>query len=352
MFYSRFAKGKAPAGLKSLDLSGIADMIKTGKVKNIAFLTGAGVSVAAGIPDFRSAGGMYDTLRPDLLTATERQRMMMKMDPTAVVSWEVFKDNAFPYLELRRPFILGTAERKWKPTLAHWFIKVCDDKKLLRRLYTQNIDGLDYPLGIDDEKIVPVHGTMGKASCEFCGAGYPIDKFREEVEAKIKDIYKTDRKAPKESTNIPCLECRKPGVKPSTVLYGSSLPESFSSCLEEDFPENVDLIIVMGTSLTVSPANTVPFHAEDSCLRLVVNREPVGQDLGIRYGSNAVRDVFGAGDCDDVILKLAGELGWLSELTKYKSQMAKKSQIVLAKALKVEKEGSEAKGSRMSEDEV
>mmetsp|Transcript_5930 Transcript_5930/g.11880 ORF Transcript_5930/g.11880 Transcript_5930/m.11880 type:complete len:345 (-) Transcript_5930:1808-2842(-) len=310
-YYSRIPKGKAPPGLKSLDLPGVADMIKTGKVKNIAFLTGAGVSVAAGIPDFRSAGGMYDTLRPNLLTATERQRMMMKADPTSVVSWDVFANNQFPYLELRRPFILGTAERKWKPTLAHWFVKVCDDKKLLRRLYTQNIDGLDYPLQIDDDKIVPVHGTMGKASCEFCGAEYPIDQFRKEVEAKVKDIYKTDQKAPKESTNILCLECNMPGVKPSTVLYGRSLPDSFSDCLEKDFPKNVDLVIVMGTSLTVSPANTVPLLARESCLRLVVNREPVGQGLGIRYGSNAVRDVFGAGDCDDVIAKLAGELGWL-----------------------------------------
>lgn len=60
-----------------------------------------------GIPDFRSPGGMYDSLRPELLTATAKQRTMMKMDPTSVVSWDLFQENQLPYLELRRPFILG-----------------------------------------------------------------------------------------------------------------------------------------------------------------------------------------------------------------------------------------------------
>ena len=60
---------------------------------------------------------MHDTLRPELITATPSQRRLMQMDPTYVVSKEIFMENAFPYLEVRRPFILGIRDRKWKPTI-------------------------------------------------------------------------------------------------------------------------------------------------------------------------------------------------------------------------------------------
>lgn len=63
-------------------------------------MTGAGISVEAGIPDFRSAGGMYDTLKPDLLTATPQQKLQMEIDPTYVVEFGMFKQNQFPYLEV------------------------------------------------------------------------------------------------------------------------------------------------------------------------------------------------------------------------------------------------------------
>ena len=68
-------------------------------------------------PDFRSPGGMYDTLRTDLITATDKQRRLMELDPTYVVEKNMFMPTAFPYLEVRRPFILGVRDRKWKPTI-------------------------------------------------------------------------------------------------------------------------------------------------------------------------------------------------------------------------------------------
>ena len=117
----------------------LAAAILSGHVRKIAFLSGAGISTASGIPDFRSAGGMYDTLRPELITATPLQRKMMKDDPTLVVTYSLFVENQFPYLEVRRPFILGTAEKRWKATLSHFFMKVVDEKGLLTRVYTQNI---------------------------------------------------------------------------------------------------------------------------------------------------------------------------------------------------------------------
>ena len=222
----------------------IARYVKSPQCKSIVFLTGAGLSTGAGIPDFRSVGGMYDTLRPELLTATEEQRRMMKSVETHVVSAELFAETPLPYLELRRPFILGTQEEKWKPTLGHrsieLFARKLPDK--FTRLYTQNIDGLDYqcstgtlhkePRGSKDgsgsvpvEKIIPVHGSMATVTCEACGAQDPMDygTFCSLVRSQIKDIYGSDSDAPSESTPILCPVCKKSALKPSTVLYGNSV---------------------------------------------------------------------------------------------------------------------------------
>jgi hypothetical protein len=65
---------------------------------------------------------MYDTLKPELLTATEAQRSYMRADPTAVVSSDIFEANQFPYMELRRPFILAMGTGLWKPTIAHLYV--------------------------------------------------------------------------------------------------------------------------------------------------------------------------------------------------------------------------------------
>ena len=318
-----------PGTLPSLDLKGLAHFIKSGQCKSIAFLTGAGVSVAAGIPDFRSPGGMYDTLQPHLLSADATEQGWMRQDPTAVVSWDLFRRNQLCYLELRRPFILGLAERKWKATLSHYFARLCHDKGLLTRLYTQNIDGLDFQTGVPESRIVSVHGTMGTISCEYCKAPVPTDEFQLWVRQSIKDIYKMDDSAPAESTPIPCPSCKKPGLKPDTVLYGRHLPARFFQLRETDFPD-VDLLIVAGTSLTVSPANSVVQELPSPRPRLVVNREPVGQELGIEYGAQSTRDVFCGGDCDEVFLELCSELGWLEDLRKFQGEMAEQSATLLA----------------------
>jgi NAD-dependent SIR2 family protein deacetylase len=310
----------------------IIDGIRDGRFRNIAVLTGAGISVASGIPDFRSPGGMYDTLRPELLTATPAQRRMMSADRTAVVDIDLFKDNQFPYLEVRRPFILGTAEKKWKPTIAHFFFRLLQDKGILRRIYTQNIDGLQFDCGIPDEKIVAVHGTISEAACEKCGNICPKDRFITAVRENIINIYDpNDPEAPRSSTNICCLSCGAPQVKPRTVLFGTSLPRNFFSCAGEDFPDNVDLLIVAGTSLVVMPAGGLVGAVSYSTPRVVVNLEQVGTELGLEYNeSDRQRDYFVEGKTDDVFLNLTKELGWISDLMVFGGEMAPQSQIKLS----------------------
>merc|ERR1711871_9788 len=137
-----------------------------------------------------------------------------------------------------------------------------DQRKLLR-LLTQNIDGLDYMLDIPSEKICDVHGSLGRVGCEGCGVEMSMEKFRTAVKSNIKDIYGTDASAPPKSQGIPCPSCGKPLIKPATVLYGRDLPEPFFEAVRSDLLQPEDdhkdlVLIVAGSSLTVSPANQVP----------------------------------------------------------------------------------------------
>mmetsp|Transcript_3655 Transcript_3655/g.6683 ORF Transcript_3655/g.6683 Transcript_3655/m.6683 type:complete len:333 (-) Transcript_3655:281-1279(-) len=306
------------------DMVGLARFILSPECKSVIVLTGAGVSVASGIPDFRSPGGMYDTLRPELITATDTQRSLMALDPTYVVEKGMFMENAFPYLEVRRPFILGVRDRKWKPTIAHHFFNLLHTKTgKLTRVFTQNIDGLTNAVNLPDDKIVSVHGTIGKASCETCGKEMNFDAFCEELKTKIKDIY-NPQNGPKESEPIRCKSCGEATVKPQTVLFGSSLPTEFFERAEEDLP-SADLLIVAGTSLVVSPANSLVMRVPQSTHRVVVNNEPVGKGLGIDYGPYVERDFFAQGNCDDVFLDLICELGWLPDLKEVVDNLPKSS---------------------------
>lgn len=320
------------------DIASLAKYILSSECKNIAILTGAGVSVAAGIPDFRSPGGMYDTLKPELITATQEQRALMAAMPNAVVLADVFHQNAFPYLEVRRPFILGVQQKQWQATLSHRFFECLHTKTgKLRRLYTQNIDGLDYqcPELSKTDKIVPVHGSIGRVACEGCGAPCDFDDFCVRLRRNIKDIYKTDPNAPDESSPIPCDRCKKPLVKPTTVLFGSSLPASFFEARQRDMPV-IDLLIVAGTSLVVSPANSLVQLVNKDALRVVVNNERVGEELGIKYGGepSVSRDMHAEGECDDIFLSLMVELGWLDALEAIRDELPEQSRSRLDAALR------------------
>ena len=267
--------------------------------RKVVVLAGAGVSVGAGIPDFRSPGGMYETLRPELLTASEGDRAIMASDPTAVVSWSLFERNSLPYLEVRRPFILGIGTAKWKPTAAHWFIDHLAERGCLARLFQQNIDGLDFQLGdLLRAKLVCVHGSIGAAACEACGTA--VDDyvaFAAEVKRLVRDIYDPEGDGPRCSTPVICTTCGAPSVKPATVLYGRSLPAAFFALSPGDVAV-ADVIVVAGTSLTVGPANSIALNSS-TCPRIFIDRERLPC-------FNAARgDVALVGNADDTVVALA-----------------------------------------------
>jgi NAD-dependent deacetylase sirtuin 2 len=317
---------------KITDLAGVAKFIASDACKSVSILTGAGVSCACGIPDFRSPTGLYATLPVEKVTATAEQRAAIQFDRTNVIMKDLFMQNAFPYLEVRRPFILGTREKKWPATIAHRFFELLHARAgKLTRLYTQNIDGIDFQTNLPQEKIVPVHGSLGRAACEACGREHEIGPFCDKVRAQIKDIYGDGGPdAPAESTPILCEGCGKASVKPTTVLFQGQLPDAFFERADEDMP-GCDLLIVAGTSLIVGPANSLVQRVPKTTLRLLINNEPVGHELGIQFGTKAKRDVFAAGDCDDICLELIDLLGWREDLVAMADELPPASQARLAK---------------------
>jgi NAD+-dependent protein deacetylase sirtuin 2 len=299
-------------------LDDVANFILSDKCQRILCLTGAGVSVASGIPDFRSSNGLYATLDATKLTATKEQMEAIEENPSFVLDQHLFNENPLPCLEVNREFILGVQDRKWKATLAHRFIellhtKTCSGKRKLVRLYTQNIDGLeDQCTEIGHRCRIAVHGSMDEAECANCHAKMDFDHFCDLVRRQIKDIAGQDPSAPKESRAIVCEECGHRTVKPSIVLFRSKLPDVFFNSIPGDV-KDVDLLIIMGTSLAVAPANSIVWKIPKSAMRVLINRESVGGHLGFDRHNND-RDFFARGDCECVVLDLMEKLGWLQDL--------------------------------------
>ena len=108
------------------NLASLCGRLKEGCYRKVIVMTGAGISVAAGIPDFRSPRtGLYETL--------DLQRFQLP-SPQAVFDIDFFRKNPKPFFMLSKELFYG---QKYKPTTAHYFIKLLSDKGLLHRCYTQ-----------------------------------------------------------------------------------------------------------------------------------------------------------------------------------------------------------------------
>jgi NAD+-dependent protein deacetylase sirtuin 2 len=348
-------------------LADVARFIQSDACQNIIILAGAGMSVASGIPDFRSPNGLYATLQADLLTCdNEAQQDRIQADPSYALDQHLFLENPLPCLEVNREFVLGVYEQRWKATLAHRFVELLHAKTgKLCRLYTQNIDGLEDQCHLlPHSKRIAVHGSMDEACCAKCGTIMPMDQFCHEMRTKIKDWTKgiqTSQEsneddnesgssssssvaataggagAPLTSSHIYCGACGAPAVKPNIVLFRSPLPPQFFECSMTD-TESADLLIVLGTSLGVAPANSLVWRVPPTCMRVVLNRESVGWHLGFDPRRHE-RDLFARGNCEDLCLELCKEMGWLSDLRQLvadevgPSHLPESSQVLLQAAL-------------------
>lgn len=111
-----------------------------------------------------------------------------------------------------------------------------------------------------------------------------------------------------------CEDCNG-YVKPDIVFFGEALPPEFFEHLLIDVPK-CDLLVIMGTSLKVGPFNQLPLMVPEDCPRLLINRDPVGQNILDFEESDNKRDVFYASDCDSACEQLAELLGWQDDFKK------------------------------------
>ncbi|XP_017085189.2 LOW QUALITY PROTEIN: NAD-dependent protein deacetylase Sirt2 [Drosophila eugracilis] len=298
------AELKVEKVISDLSFEGFADHWREHGFRKIVTMVGAGISTSAGIPDFRSPGsGLYSNLKKYKLP-----------HPTAIFDLDYFERNPAPFFALAKELYPGS----FIPTPAHYFVRLLNDKGLLQRHYTQNIDTLDRLTGLPEEKIIEAHGSFHTNHCIKCRKEYDMAWMKEEIFA--------DR-LPK------CNHC-KGVVKPDIVFFGENLPQRFYSSPDEDF-QDCDLLIIMGTSLEVQPFASLVQRPGPRCLRLLINRDAVGQASFVPWMDphersllfdrpNNTRDVAYLGDCDAGVLALAKALGWEDELQELISSEKKK----------------------------
>jgi len=293
------ASSELSSVLNSFDLEGVADYIQKGRCKNVIVMAGAGISVSAGIPDFRTPGsGLYSKLQQYGLP-----------HPEAIFELDFFKNNPAPFYTLAQELF---PSGKYQPTAAHYFIKLLHEKGILLRCFTQNIDSLETQAGLPHDKLVAAHGNFDSATCIDTGKKVPIGDVERAI---FSDEDECGWKTLKE----------KHGglVKPDIVFFGEQLPPHFFRLAQEDFPR-CDLLIVMGTSLVVQPFASLIGRVQESCPRLLINREKVGGTyFRFGYKSNH-RDALFLGDCDHGVERLSNLLGWEEDLKSLKRTAAVK----------------------------
>lgn len=213
--------------------------------KLIVFV-GAGLSTESGIPDFRSPGGIWDRYNPE----------------------DFYFQNFVASEQSRRKYWQMATEmyatiREAQPNPAHLAIAELERLGRLDRVITQNIDGLHFKAGNSPERVIELHGTALFVYCLSCKKRYDRDEIQGRLQKGIKVPY--------------CDDCG--GIlKPATISFGQSMPEKET---QEAFERSAlaDLFMVIGSSLAVQPAASLPQTAKSNKARLVIiNRDSTPLD--------------------------------------------------------------------------
>ncbi|MEB3765636.1 MAG: NAD-dependent protein deacylase [Desulfurococcales archaeon] len=206
-------------------------------------LTGAGISTASGIPDFRGKDGLWRKI------------------PSYKFTIEYFMENPMEVWKLY--YERFRAMGRVRPNPGHYALTALEKAGVIKAIITQNIDGLHQAAG--SKRVIELHGNFRHAVCLSCRRLYPIEKAFEKVE------------------NGELPRCQYCGglLKPNVVLFGEPLP---AKAINEAFmlAERSDVILVAGSSLYVSPANQVP----------VIVKARGGRVIAVNLGEIFMRDII------------------------------------------------------------
>ncbi|OAA51710.1 NAD-dependent histone deacetylase, silent information regulator Sir2 [Metarhizium rileyi] len=286
------------------------------KSKSIIVITGAGISTSLGIPDFRSEGsGLYSKLEHLGLS-----------DPQEVFDVGVFKENPSIFYSVAKDIIPSTD--RYTPT--HKFIAMLHQRGKLLTNYSQNIDNLEVKAGLPRNKLVQCHGSFGTASCVRCRYQVRGELIFPDIRAgnipkcprcvqspragagsaKRKRSAGVDKRrnrrwsAADSSSDADDSDCdiSSAGVmKPDITFFGEDLPGEFAKRLTEHDQDKVDLVVVIGTSLKVTPVSEIANWLPYKVPQIYVSRQSIDH---INF------DIDLLGDCDVVVAELCRRLGW------------------------------------------
>jgi NAD-dependent deacetylase len=214
--------------------------------KKVVVFAGAGLSTESGIPDFRSPGGVWDKYDPEEFYFQN----FLSSETSRLKYWAMSTEMYEPI-------------KKAQPNLAHLVIVALEKLGKLDCVITQNVDGLHHKAGNSEEKIIELHGNTTFVTCLSCNKRHDRDEIQERL--------KKGRGAPR------CESCGGL-LKPATISFGQAMPERET---QEAYERSsaCDLFVVIGSSLVVQPAASMPVVAKRNGAKLVIiNRDPTPCD--------------------------------------------------------------------------
>ncbi len=248
-------KAVRSVGKKLKKIKDIPKVLQEGK---IVCLTGAGISLESGIPVFRGKGGFWETYDPDIYANLPGLVSVFHAHPEKLVE-----------------FIIDfyTVLLKAKPNSAHLSLTYLEKSSLLRGVITQNVDKLHQQAGT--RSVVELHGNAYRIRCQGCGAIFNLEKLRiEEMlnllgkaqDLRMKVLRILSRYFPR------CVKCGG-RFRIDIVLFGELLDEEKLKFARE-LLNDCRTLLVVGCSLRVNPAATLPLYAKDRGATIIeINQE-------------------------------------------------------------------------------
>jgi NAD-dependent deacetylase len=244
------------AGARQVPAVKLAELIRA--AGSVVALTGAGISVPSGIPDFRSPGtGIWENV-----------------DPMAVAHIDVFRRDPERFWSFYGERF-QTLEDK-QPNRAHLALAALERAGLLDAVITQNIDQLHARAGT--RELIEVHGTIAHSSCLRCGARYALPDVRAR--------QRSDKR------RIPRCDCGEP-LKPDVVLFGEYL-DADALARAEALAAAADLMLCLGSSLEVYPVAQLPsvtLAAGGEVAVLTQGSTPLDRRAAVRMSGDIVQDL-------------------------------------------------------------
>jgi len=205
--------------------------------ERVLVFTGAGVSTESGISDFRGPDGIWQKIDPEDFTIEK----FMSDEKARKMQWRLLSSGELSL-------------SKAQPNPAHYAITELENMGKLYGVVTQNVDGLHQKSGLSHDRIFQLHGDLSHAVCLGCGRRYPMEMIAEWLKQGMED---------------PACHLCMGMLKPDAVLFGEQLPVKVLMESERR-SRKCDVCIVLGSTLSVYPANLIPQYAAQAGAKLVI----------------------------------------------------------------------------------